>query len=428
MNSQTFSKYCFRILLLCSAINAMYLSILFAFEIIPPHNYIYQGDLFADFLKVVLSYPLASTLKIQDGSALGNLASLYLTHNPYAGVDGLDSGLLTHFHLPPLTTVIGLGSVNLMTAFGVAPVFFGLLILVFLLFILFAKYISQNTNDWKYWACCFLLAYPFLFALQRGNLFSLITTLLIFLYVVLVFNKKYLTVAILCLAIAINIRPNAIFFLPLLLTLGFYSGIKRIVYCVFLAGTVFFTCLVLAHGLYPDYDLTSFLKGLAIYHQEHVLGDGGDAFNSSPFILIKKGLGYHYLAELFGTIFSIAITLSAAYLSLKKLLDPIGLLFVLSIAYLCGSPVFGDYHLMIFFIPIISMAVYLQDRQSKLSLSVQDRRILMACLFLLASKNYWFSGSGLSWLVLFNPLLAVLSVVWVLFEALKKYHNKANPC
>ena len=425
MHTQLLSERCFKILLLCSAINAMYLSILFAFEIIPPHNFIYQGDLFADFLKVTLSYPLANLLTISDGSSLRHLASQYLANNPYAGIGGLDSGALTHFHLPPLTTVIGLLSVHLMKLFGVGPAFFGLGLMIFLAFIIFAKSISQSISDWKYWVGCFLLCYPFLFALQRGNFFSLITTVFIFYYVVQVIKKNHLMIAIVCLALAINIRPNAVFFLPFLLTLGFYSGIKRAIYCLLLAGSIFGVCLILAHSLYPDYGLTSFLKGLAIYHQEHVVGDGGDAFNSAPFILIKKAFGYQHIDELVGVVFSITIIFSSIYLLFKKSLNPMRLLFILTIAYLCGSPVFGDYHLLIFFIPIIALALSFLVKQSAQSPQC-DEWILLTCLFLLASKNYWFSGGGISWLVLFNPLVAVVSSVWVLGYSFKNAGSTSN--
>lgn len=426
MHTQLLSERCFKVLLFCSAINAMYLSILFAFEIIPPHNFIYQGDLFADFLKVTLSYPLANLLTISDGSSLGHLASQYLAKNPYAGISGLDIRALTHFHLPPLTSVIGLLSVYLMKLFGVGPIFFGLALLIFLAFIIFAKSISQDVNDWKYWVGCFLLCYPFLFALQRGNFFSLITTILIFNYVVLVIKKNHLMIAIVCLALAINIRPNAVFFLPFLLTLGFYSGTKRAIYCLLLALSIFSACLVFAHSLYPDYGLANFLKGLAIYHQEHVAGDGGDAFNSAPFIIMKKVFGYHRIEELVGVVFSITIIFSGIYLLFKKSLDPMGLLFILTIAYLCGSPVFGDYHLLIFFIPIIALSLSFSVKQSTQIFPKCDEWILLTCLFLLASKNYWFSGGGISWMVLFNPLVAVVSAVWVLSYSFKNIGSLSN--
>ena len=101
------------------------------------------------------------------------------------------------------------------------------------------------------------------------------------------------------------------------------------------------------------------------------------------------------------------------------------LLFILTIAYLCGSPVFGDYHLLIFFIPIIALALSFLVKQSAQSPQC-DEWILLTCLFLLASKNYWFSGGGISWLVLFNPLVAVVSSVWVLGYSFKNAGSTSN--
>lgn len=313
-----------------------------------------------------------------------------------------------------------------MKLIGLWPTFFGLAFVIILSFTLFAKLISQNVNDWKYWTCCFLLCYPFLFALQRGNFFSLITTVLIFNFVVLVIKKHHLMIATICLALAINIRPNAVFFLPFLVTLGFYSGLKRATFCLLLTILVFGVCLALGHSLYPDYDFINFLRGLALYHQEHVVGDGGDAFNSAPFILMKKSFGYYPIEEMFGVLFSIVISITGLDLFFKKLLSSVKLLLILTFSYLCSSPVFGDYHLLIFFLPIIALAVNFPEKHSIESFPWSNKIIILSCLFLLASKNYWFSGGGISWLILFNPLVVICLSVWVLINSFQNTESLAD--
>ena len=67
-----------------------------------PSTYIFKGDLFGDFIKVVVSYPGANILNINSHFGLIDIFSEYIRNNPYKGVDSLGAGALTHFHLPPL--------------------------------------------------------------------------------------------------------------------------------------------------------------------------------------------------------------------------------------------------------------------------------------------------------------------------------------
>jgi hypothetical protein len=115
-----------------SAINALFYSIGYAFSF-KTGTYIVTGDYMADLFKIALSYPKMRGL-IQSGAvtfptALAPLLEVYYKYVAYHGVEGLATGQLTHFHLPPLTTFFVL---LLIDAFMLIGFIFPTLILLFL--------------------------------------------------------------------------------------------------------------------------------------------------------------------------------------------------------------------------------------------------------------------------------------------------------
>ena len=417
-----------KLIFLFSAINAIYVSLLQAFNLSDQVSYIFSKDQFGDFIKVVLSYPGGKDLMVNGNFGLLELFREYANHNPYSGMAGFSSNGITHFHLPPFTTLISLLSLNLMWFIPPQIVFYSSVFLVTIGLVLLTKFVTQDSKQSWVWAACLLCSYPFLFALQRGNLFSLFTTVLASFFVISILRKKKVLLGLLCLALAVNIRPNIIFLLPALVLLPKEFWLRKVMIFVISSLIIFFLSVWIDASLYPDYTLEIFLKGFAIYHSLYVAGGGGDAYNSSLFGLLKALSGYSKRAEIIGLIVGVLVTGFVVFGSLAKKIDKTTSIFLLCIACMLSTAIFADYHLLLFFLPLFAMSMEMEDGPSTFSekrsmVNISQAIIFFTCIFLLSPKNYWFVDD-VSLLILLNPIVAVLSTVTLIFYRVTRIPKK----
>jgi hypothetical protein len=298
--------------------------------------------------------------------------------------------------------------------------YFSLSLIIFLTFLLINFAIS-GANDRLILLFCFFASYPFLFALQRGNLFSVITSLGIIFFTLTILKNKNIFFGLLCLAIAINIRPNAFFFLPILLLMPNHRWLIRLLVLLALTATIFILSYLIDSLVYPDYSLINFIKGLSIYHSISVIGAGGDSYNSSIFYLMKFLFNYSWFLEFIGLFSGFLILVIAVLGYLKKLIDSTSFIFILCASYMCGTSVFADYHLLIFMLPIVIICSNVEKisplRASLKDLSQPSWIIYFTCIFILSPKNYIFNQSGISIFVLLNPLMAIVGISLVFFSS-----------
>ena len=245
----------------------------------------------------MVSYPGAENLTLNPDFGLIKILTDYIENNPYKGIEGLGAGVLTHFHLPPFSTLLSLVSLSLMHFLPPQVVFY--LALVLLLFAIYklVGFIVENPKERLIWVLCIISSYPFLFILQRANLHSVICSILIMVFTFCVLKNKKIFLGLLCFAVAINMRPNAVFFLPVLLLSADSRWLIRLLGLFLIAITIFILSTFMAASIYADYSLINFIKGLAIYHEMYVVGSGGDGYNSSFFYLMKFAFGYSWFID-----------------------------------------------------------------------------------------------------------------------------------
>ncbi len=406
-----------KIIFVATAANAIFLSIAFALGR-GPGTFIFVGDVFADYLKVVLSYPGAFEVPQNSRLGLTALVSDYVLNNPHLGVEGLEIGALTHFHLPPLSTAYALFSLRLMKLLGPQLVLYLMIFLAVLALYGVAREISSDRRTSAAWLGCFLLSYPSLFILQRANLFSAATSILIIYYMVFLQKGKNTGIAIFLLALAVNIKPNAVIFALGLFLVRDGKVLSRLILFSALSCAVFAASLAVSTALYPAYSIPNFLSALRIWRTMYVVGDLGIAYNSSVFTLLKYIFGYHEYLESSCLLGSLALMLIGFRLYLKRSLNATSFVFVMCAAYMIGTTHSCDYHLLIFFIPLIFLSM--EPRGAALSSILCGRNgrsyavIFVVSCFLLSPKNY-IVYYGVSLLVLLNPVVIAAGVVLIYF-------------
>jgi hypothetical protein len=381
-------------------------------------------DRFADYFKVIFSYPGAEDI---DLSGTANILVGYLHNNPYQGQAGLAGGALTHFHMPPLTTLISLLNLKLMYFISPITIFVSIFLIGFILVYKLINDISASTLDTLLLFLATLFCYPTLLMITRGHIFSGISSLALLAFLVFMFQEKRKYLSLILLAIAVNLRPNAIIFLFALGMCDFKNLKKDIPIFILISAIIFLTSLFFARSMYSDYSIDNMLLAISIYHDQYVIGNNGLAFGSSLFGPLKVIFGYSKLLEALPILMAGLMVVISTLQLRNKTISKIAFLFILCASYVLGSAVIADYHLTVFFAPLL--CIYLEQKKGLFNslsppLTKELLIVFFASVFILCPKNYIFI-KFISGQVALNPLvLLIASILIIHLGGLNSRHNQ----
>ena len=381
-------------------------------------------DNFADFFELLASYPGGAAAHVRHGPGLHLILPLDPLDHSKLDAGGLTP--LTNLHMPPLSTVIALLTVQALRFVDAVTLFLLLCAGLLAYWIQIVRRFARTRGERLAWIALGAIAYPTLMTLSRGNLFAGLTGLLLIHALLLGLRRQSPIFVAILLALAVNIRPNAILFGgPLLL---FYwqtrwrFGIALTIAGFAIAGLT----LLAAIHFYPGYSLASFRSALAAYYRLYVIGFWGLAYGSSLFGALKILIGYR--PGLDGATMLVALVIALWGLLARALgrLGDAAILFITAAAYVLGSNVIGDYHLGVFL--IVPIAIALQPKAGP-----QDRVLILVSCLMLAPKNYgfiqpiWLSASLQ---IMLNPLFLLATALTVLMtreQAVPVLRFKASP-
>jgi hypothetical protein len=468
---------CVLIVLTCA--NLLYCAL--RYEIgYPPVSFLGTGpegatDRFADLVKDTVSYRAAvSGLTPASVNKWPAIFRMYYVYPVYGGKEALADGVeITHFHQPPLTTLYFLASAAFIVRTQSAVLDILFFYTLFLAAVQWAMVVGIPPERRTAALVVFvwlaaLLTYPGILVLVRGNFQSGITSMMITAFLLSVFIRKRVGwAALLSLAIAANFRPNAVIFVfAIPLMLGWKRSWKPVFAFGAFASAILAGSYFASHQLYPDYTVSTFLRGLEIYKKIYIIGPAGDAGNSSMWVLLKNFASMRIASDnplqafLSATALmlvavvcgmtrvvrwttAVPVLLLALYFQLVAFTDNQNYLptaftafslvllaaagwglwrcpkrvlvapFLLTSLYCLLTPVFADYHLLSFMAPIL--ALYLcQDEWA------EDYRLVGvmagASALMLVTKNYVAVG-GPPLQSVINPLIVYMAAMYVASEA-----------
>ena len=415
-----------KIVLLFIAANALYISIYQAFDEILLTTFLYKGDLYGDFFKIPLSYPFNSKI-IFDKSHLTNLINNYLEQKIYYGYEGFEANKLTHFHLPPLTTLYFLGIRGLMTHINAATIFYTSVLLTFISLIIVIKiFISKNTKIIILYSSLVFISYPFLFAVQRGNLLSIWVFILSIAFIFSIIKLKHINIGLICFALVVNIRPNSIVLLPMLLFLPKSLIPNKIFLFCFYLIAILINSYLMDNYVYPEYNLINFKMGLEKYHHLYVEGPYGYGYNSSLYGMLRYLILNTKVAEILSLISSLFLAVITIIKILNKELSAHEAVYLLCIIGMCGTAVYADYHLMIFLIPLFLLFEIdkFTERKKMIldNLKLNSFVIYIALILIIAPKNY-VDIDSISLTSILNPIIAIISAIIIFKNSSKSINN-----
>ena len=408
------------LVLLFTALNAIYSAIFYAFNI-GSGTFLFAGDLFADFFKFIFSYPYAENYIKESYLNFPRLLKEYAINNPYQGVAAFENWgrAVSHLHVTPLTTLISLLTINSFNLFGYLSTSICVVVLIFASIFFSVKNFASTRIEFYLLFFLFVFSYPFLFLAQRGNFFSFVATIsLIFSYIFI--KKSKICTAAFLVALAINIRPNLIIFAPFVFWIS-SRHVKFIIFLLLYLGSLFFLSLFICSELYPDYNFPNFAKALILYKELYVIGNWGDAFNTSVYGLLKVvALALNVIIKidtrrvfevliLFTGLMTIVFFLQVNYMYYKKKFDEVELCYLLAAISMLGTTVIADYHLLIFILPLM---VIVRNYSIDLLFKKSNAVIFFTTCFILSPFNYFlFKGIYLSEFV--KTILVVASYFYI---------------
>jgi hypothetical protein len=324
---------------------------------------------------------------------------------------------VNHFHEPPVPTLFAVGARWLMALVDPVVLFLGLLVAALAALFATVLRIAPPGRPGAAFATATLLGYPALLAIDRGHFFSLICASLLVAATVRTLRGKADAWTIMMLALAVNLRPNT-GIVPFVLFLGRQGLTFRNAVLLGVAAIILFAGTMAAvHQIYPAYSYASFLKGVGQYGMAYAGGDNGYANGSSLYGMIRAPLGYAWWMPFVPIIVAALVLMPAILEAREQRLRQSEALFLTLSAYVFGSHVFADYHLLAFVIPLILVA------REKGPMDLSSWMIVVVGSLMLAPKNFIFSFHGStawSWQVIANPMILLASSAVVLWAAWRR--------
>jgi Glycosyltransferase family 87 len=437
-----------------SFLNMLYCTMAYEFGWGPKTFLVGPDDRFADVIKLSLSFRSVTggVDKTASFQSWRPIYQDYYEHPDYGGTESFATGRLTHFHHPPLSTLMFLVTGLFIVWTGSPPLTLFLFFFIYLLEVWGIVWIAipraqrSAALTLSIWFLC-LASYPALVMFGRANYINAgLTTVPIVAFLVAVFARKQASLACLtALAIAVNIHPNAIIFLLALpLVFGLRKAVMPVLQFLAIASAIFGFSYFAAHRLYPDYTIANFRKGVATYGKVYIEDGGGLRVGSSLYGLIRAlnrglhlGVSFPVEMRIFYVLTMLLVVLACvafwrawnrdekcsrpAVAEKQKDMPrrggqvqqsnpwPLPLVPFFLVSFYCIlSPIFADYHLLIFLAPLL-LAYFERGcpEQRWRLLTV----VALASLLMLSPKNYPLQHASVQ--VILNPLILCGAALWL---------------
>jgi len=373
-------------------------------------------DRFADIIKTSLSYRDV-LLKIPNlKHSIDNLSPIYQYYfydNPYKGIAGIEG--LTHFHMTPISSLLNI-IVAVAIGYGKTPntIMFTLFFLCILLAFISTYNIVRCYKKSLLLVALIMVSYPLLYIITRGNYAAFLCGIGVLAFLNSLFiNKKLDFFSLFLFAVAINFRPNSIILiLALTLLFGIRKSIWPAIQILLVTAAIYISTYYILNFIYPDYTITTFLKALSVYFKLYVHDSQGDAFNSSMYALLRMFSNNISVISWVFRVLAVFILLAVGRLIFKKNSISAYYPFILSSIYILLNQVAGDYHLLIFVVPIFIIFINYEKWQNDI---VTMRIITISTVLILVPKNYLFVN-GISMQVVIHPLILLLISAYLYYK------------
>ena len=367
-------------------------------------------DIYADLIKTSLSlnHIVGEVALIPGFNNWPVEIKTYALHNPYKDFDPLFPSLSIFHHTPLTFNYFQIFSFFLVK--GINPLHLVLLNII-LLCLFFLKIInickkiySFNSEKLIFVMLNLFIGYPTLCIVNRGNFQSGYSSVFFILGILLYFEKNILSKFFL--SLSLNIRPNL--FLALLTLLNKKNNpFHLLIELVLIFSAILLCAYFFAINISSNYNIDNFYQALKIYNDLYIVGPHGNGANSSLHSLAKLlSLFFLNFKYNFSLLCFIYLIFFFKYIKSNKVSYASNVYFGCCMTMLF-TPVFADYHLLIFITPLI-LAIFESEKNEKNSYIIS---ISSLCIM---SAKFGICFAGFSLGTVLNPLVVLISFTFTL--------------
>jgi len=380
--------------------------------------FFYPQDIFADFFKFIINQ---NNLSQHFTVAQGEKGYPYIT--PHLNFSYYYQ---TNVTLTPAYSLISGVNAIFLKLLNPYLVYF-LNILLFL--IIFFFQIKNFLVDQKISCIIFItsvFSYAVLFMMNRGHVYSAFTCLILIQVLINCYLKKNFILNFFLVLLAFSSKPTALCFALYIFyyNISFY---KKIIY--------FFLLLVLAPvfyilvnefnyfflgniwSFYNNFENTFKMHSQPIYYNLYIIGDAGLAFGSSLWGLVKiflrsfSNFNPHIWIKITFLFCSLIFLIFTLLFFLKKINISV-FTYTLVSYYILVSPISADYHLIVFFGPLLLLLKDYENSNNKDLYIV----LILTIAFIVSPQHYYFTEKFIPEKTILNPLLILCTNFYILIK------------
>ena len=380
--------------------------------------FFYPGDIFADFFKFIINQ---NNLSQHFTVPQGDKVYPYIT--PHLNFPGYYQ---TNFVAPPFYFLVSGVNTIFLKLINPYLVYF-LNILIFL--IIFFFQIKNFLVDQKIFYIIFIssvFSYAVLCMMNRGHVFSAFTCLILIQILINCYLKKNFILNFFLVLLAFSSKPTALcfalyifyydisfykkfiyFFLLLILAPIFYILFNEFNY--FFLGNIW--------SFYNNFENTFKMHSQLMYYNSYVIGDAGLAFGSSLWGFVKiflrsfSNFNPHIWIKITFLFSSLIFFIFALLFFLKKINISV-FAYTLVSYYILVSPVSADYHLIVFFGPLLLLLKDYENFNNKDLYIV----LILTIAFIVSPQHYYFTEKFIPEKTILNPLLILCANFYILIK------------
>ena len=376
------------------------------------------GDIFADFFKLIINQNnLSQHFTVPQGEKGYPYITPHLNFSFY---------YQTNFALPPIYSLIsGINAIFLKLLNPYLVYFLNILLFLIIFFFQTKNFLIDKKISIIIFICS-VFSYTVLFMMNRGHIFSAFTCLILIQILINCYLKKNFILNCFLVLLAFSSKSTALCFALIVFyyDISFY---KKIIY--------FFLLLVLAPvfyilfnefnyfflgniwSFYIDFAETFKMHSQPLYYKGYIIGNGGLSFGSSLwgpmkiFLISFSNFNPHIWLKITFLFCSLIFLIFTLLFFLKKINISV-FAYTLVSYYILVSPVSADYHLIIFFAPLLLLLKDYEMSNNKDLYIV----LILTIAFIVSPQHYYFTQKFIPEKTILNPLIILCANFYILIK------------
>jgi len=385
----------------------------------------YPDEVFSDFFKgIINAQNLSNYFILGDGEEV-NLYFKTLKHYPFI-TKHLNFSFYSQNNIisPPFYSfIVGLNAIFLKLVSPYLVYFLNILLFLVIFFFQIKNFLIDNKVSFVIFITSFF-SYAFLFMVNRGNIFSAFLSLILIQILINCYLNKNFMQNFFLVMLVFSAKPTALCFALYILNYNISFSKKFIYFFLLLILCPFFFILINEFNyvflgniwsFYNDFKGTFRMHNHELYYNLYIIGDGGLAFGSSlwgpvkVFLALFTNINLHIWLKITFIFCSLIFLIFVLLFYFKKISTSV-FLYALVSYYVLASPVTADYHLIVFFGPLLLLLKDYENSNNKDLYII----LILAIAFIISPQHFYLTKYFVPEKTILNPLVILITNIYIL--------------